>query len=102
MAATGSMSSSRPERILVIKLSALGHIGKLRRAGFTRVYDLQRSQRTGWYFRLLGPRPPEWVGSVPGCSHRYIDPPDAGHITVRNARMLAPAGVADVPPPDLS
>ncbi|HEX9791052.1 MAG TPA: glycosyltransferase family 9 protein [Kiloniellales bacterium] len=80
----------------------LGHIAKLRRAGFTRVYDLQRSQRTGWYFRLLGPRPPEWVGSVPGCSHRYVDPPDAVHITVRNAHMLAQAGIAHVPQPDLS
>lgn len=160
MAVTGSTSTTRPERILVIKLSALGdfilslgafrairvhhpdarivllttppfvematacgcfdevwtdarphwlefrrwlsHLGKLRRAGFTRVYDLQRSQRTGWYFRLLGPRPPEWVGSVPGCSHRYIDPPEAVHITVRNARMLAQAGISDVPQPDLS
>ena len=160
MASAGPTTPSRPERILVIKLSALGdfilslgafrairahhpgarltllttapfvdmavacgcfdevwederprwshvrrwlrHIGRLRRAGFARVYDLQRSQRTGWYFRLLGPRPPEWVGSVPGCSHRYIDPPDAVHITVRNAHMLAQAGIADVPPPDLS
>jgi len=160
MTVIGSTSDSRPDRILVIKLSALGdfilslgafrairahhpdaritllttapfvemanacgcfdevwtddrpqwlefrrwlgHIGKLRRAGFTRVYDLQRSQRTGWYFRLLGPRPPEWVGSVPGCSHRYVDPPEAVHITARNAHMLAQAGIAEVPPPDLS
>ncbi|MHA1599520.1 MAG: glycosyltransferase family 9 protein, partial [Alphaproteobacteria bacterium] len=48
----------------------LRHIRRLRRASFTRVYDLQRSQRSGWYFRLLGPSPPEWIGIVSGCSHR--------------------------------
>lgn len=78
------------------------HIRRLRRAGFTRVYDLQRSQRSGWYFRLLGPRPPEWVGIVSGCSHRYVDPPQDTHIMVRHAGMLALAGIPDVPPPDLS
>ncbi len=78
------------------------HIAKLRRAGFTRVYDIQRSQRTGWYFRLLGLRPPEWVGIVSGCSHRYVDPPEDTHIMVRHAHMLALAGIPNVPPPDLS
>lgn len=78
------------------------HIARLRRAEFTRVYDLQRSQRTGWYFRLLGLRPPEWVGIVSGCSHRYVDPPEDTHIMVRHARMLALAGIPHVPPPDLS
>jgi ADP-heptose:LPS heptosyltransferase len=80
----------------------LRHIRKLRRAGFTRVYDLQRSQRTGWYFRLLGPCPPEWVGIVSGCSHRYMDPPEDTHIMTRHAGMLALAGITDVPAPDLS
>jgi len=78
------------------------HIRRLRGARFTRVYDLQRSQRTGWYFRLLGPWPPEWVGIAPGASHRYVDPPEPTHIMVRHARMLAQAGIAAVPPPDLS
>ncbi len=78
------------------------HIRRLRRAGFARVYDLQRSQRTGWYFRLLSPNPPEWVGIVSGCSHRYVDPPQDTHIMARHAGMLALAGIPDVPPPDLS
>jgi len=80
----------------------LRHIRRLRRAGFTRVYDLQRSQRTGWYFHLLGPRSPEWIGIVSGCSHRYVDPPEDTHIMARHAGMLALAGIPDVPPPDLS
>ncbi len=75
---------------------------RLKRARLARVYDLQRQDRTGWYFRLLRPKPPEWVGIVPGCSHRYLDPPESLHIMERHARMLALAGIDRVPPPDLS
>ena len=76
---------------------------RLRRAGFARVYDLQRSQRSGWYFRLLGRPRPEWVGVVAGCSHRYRPPGGRGlHILDREAAQLALAGIAAVPPPDLS
>ena len=153
------MSPSRPQRILVIKLSALGDfilsIGsfqairrhhpdaqitllttkpfaglgeasgcfdqvwtdtrprwpdvagwwslgrRLRHAGFDRVYDLQRSQRSAWYFRLAGR--PEWVGTAAGCSHQYVDPPPPlPHITEREAAQLALAGIDDVGLPDLS
>jgi ADP-heptose:LPS heptosyltransferase len=76
---------------------------RLRRDGFARVYDLQRSQRSGWYFRLLGRPRPEWVGVVPGCSHRYRPPHGAAlHILDREAAQLALAGIAAVPPPDLA
>lgn len=35
-----------------------------------RVYDLQNSDRTTLYFKLLGPsKRPEWSGIAPGCSH---------------------------------
>lgn len=70
---------------------------------FDRVYDLQRSDRSGGYFRLL-PRPkPEWVGVVPGCSHRYRPPPGHGlHICEREAQQLALAGVPRPGLPDLS
>lgn len=74
---------------------------RLRRAGFDRVYDLQRSQRTGLYFRLAGK--PEWIGTVAGCTHRYQPPPDrALHIAEREAAQLALAGIRRVGPPDLS
>lgn len=43
---------------------------RLRKARFSRVYDLQCNTRSGWYFRLMHPHPPEWVGAVRGCSHR--------------------------------
>ena len=47
---------------------------KLTGTRFDRVYDLQTSDRTGFYYRLFWPGPkPEWSGIVPGCSndHHY-------------------------------
>ncbi|MCH7796262.1 MAG: glycosyltransferase family 9 protein, partial [Proteobacteria bacterium] len=78
---------------------ALGR--RLRRAGFDRVYDLQRSDRTAGYFYLAGR--PQWVGTVAGCSHRYRLPPEPlPHIALREADQLAGAGVAPIEAPDLS
>jgi len=84
----------RPDRWL-----ALGR--RLREARFDRVYDLQRSDRSGWYFRLAGR--PEWVGVVAGCSHRYVaSGGPALHIAEREAAQLAAAGVGPIEAPDLS
>jgi ADP-heptose:LPS heptosyltransferase len=83
-------------------LAWLAQVAKLRRAGFGRVYDLQRNDRTATYFHALGPRPPEWVGVVRGCSHRYVKPAGrAQHIIDREAAQLALAGVRAEPVPDL-
>jgi ADP-heptose:LPS heptosyltransferase len=70
---------------------------------FDRVYDLQRSDRSGTYFRLL-PRPrPEWVGVVAGASHRYQPPRgQVLHICEREAAQLALAGVPRPGLPDLT
>ncbi|MEO3430963.1 glycosyltransferase family 9 protein [Pelagibius sp. CAU 1746] len=70
---------------------------------FERVYDLQRSDRSAGYFRLLPTPKPEWVGIAPGCSHRYRPPQDRGlHICDREAQQLALAGVPRPGLPDLS
>lgn len=70
---------------------------------FQRVYDLQRSDRSGGYFRLLPAPKPEWVGVAPGCSHRYQPPQDQVlHICAREAQQLALAGVPEPGLPDLS
>lgn len=76
---------------------------RLKEARFDRVYDLQRNDRSALYFRLLGGRKPEWVGTIAGCSHRYVKPADRVlHIAEREAAQLKLAGV-DVPAaPDLS
>lgn len=81
---------------------ALRH--RLRQARFARIYDLQTSDRSGWYFRLFWPGPwPEWSGIARGCSHPHGDPArDLMHTVERQCAQLAIAGIADVPLADLS
>ena len=77
---------------------------RLRDAAFSRVYDLQTSTRSNWYFRLLGPgRRPEWSGTARGASHPHDDPArNAMHTLDRQSDQLRAASILDVPPPDLS
>lgn len=77
---------------------------RLRGGRFDRVYDLQTSDRSGAYFRLIGPgRRPEWSGIARGCSHPHANPDrDFMHTAERQAEQLAAAGIGDVPAPDLS
>jgi ADP-heptose:LPS heptosyltransferase len=76
---------------------------RLRGGRFERVYDLQTSRRTSWYFRLLGPGPrPEWSGIAPGASHPHANGGrDRMHTIERQAEQLRLAGIAEVPPPDV-
>jgi ADP-heptose:LPS heptosyltransferase len=76
---------------------------RLRGAGFSRVYDLQTSDRSAGYFRLFRPGPvPEWSGKVAGCSHRHVYPePNTQHTIDRQRAQLAVAGIEDVPLADL-
>ena len=76
---------------------------KLRAAGFARVYDLQTSDRSSWYYRLMGPgKRPEWSGIARGASHPHADPErDRLHTIDRQRDQLAAAGIPLVPPPDL-
>ncbi len=76
----------------------------LRGGDFERVYDLQTSSRSSHYFRLFprGERP-EWSGIAPGCTHPDRDPDrDSIHDIDRQHGQLRQAGIADIPPPDLS
>ncbi len=77
---------------------------RLREAGFARVYDLQTSDRSSGYFRLMGPGArPEWSGIAHGCSHPHANPDrDAMHTLDRQAEQLQMAGIADQPAPDLA
>ena len=85
----------RPPRWL-----ALGR--QLRCGHFDRVYDLQTSDRSGWYFRLMS-RKPEWSGITKGCSHPHDNPDrDRMHTLDRQAELLAIAGIDDVPAPELT
>ncbi|GAB4190588.1 MAG: glycosyltransferase family 9 protein [Thalassobaculales bacterium] len=77
---------------------------RLRAGAYDRVYDLQTSDRSGWYFRLMRrDGGPEWSGIAAGCSHPHANPRrDHMHTIDRQADQLAMAGIATVPPPDLS
>ncbi len=90
----------RPEIWQVGGWRALGR--RLRAGRFGRVYDLQTSDRSGWYFRLFGSDKPEWSGIARGCSHPHMNPARDGlHTIDRQAEQLAAAGIAAVPPPDV-
>ena len=72
-------------------------------AAFARVYDLQTSGRTGFYFRMLPRRHrPEWSGIAAGCSHPHRNPQrDSMHTVAFQAEQLGVAGIGDVPAPTL-
>ncbi len=54
---------------------------RLREERFARVYDLQTSDRSGWYFRLYWPGPrPEWSGIARGASHPHANPASTASI----------------------
>lgn len=92
--------------------NVVGWLGLARRingAGFTRIYDLQASSRTGFYFRLTRPpfswRRVEWSGIAPGCSHPHANPERTKmHNLERQADQLLHAGIdgAWYPPLDTS
>jgi ADP-heptose:LPS heptosyltransferase len=78
-------------------------VRRLRVAHFDRVYDLQTSDRSSLYFRLLWPERPEWSGIAAGASHRHANPDrDRMHTIDRQREQLAMAGISNVPLPDLS
>ena len=86
-------------------------LGRLRKARYDRVYDLQTNSRTNWYFQALRPFAPQWSGIATGCSlpqrgkARY-----AMHTLERQADQLKQAGIwpdaptepGGAPAPDLS
>lgn len=86
------------------QIGALLDLRRRLRGGFARIYDLQTSGRSSLYFRLLGPdRRPEWSGIARGCSHPHANPQrDRLHTIERQADQLRMAGIAEVPPPDVS
>ena len=65
---------------------------------FDRVYDLQTSDRSGWYFSWFPKAArPLWSGIARGCSHPHRNPNrDRLHTKARQAEQLAQAGVCDI------
>lgn len=78
-------------------------IEKIRSGGFSRVYDMQTSERTSWYFYLMRKPVPEWVGTAKGASHRHNTPERRSlHTLERQKQQLAIAGIKNMPLPDIS
>jgi ADP-heptose:LPS heptosyltransferase len=76
---------------------------RLNAGRFTHVYDLQTSDRSSLYFRLLRGAKPLWSGIARGASHPHANPRrDFMHTVDRQREQLNMAGIADVPAPDLS
>jgi ADP-heptose:LPS heptosyltransferase len=76
---------------------------RLRGGRFDRVYDLQTSDRSGFYFHLMGPGWPEWSGIVRFASHRHSGPERVRlHTLERQREQLRVAGIIETPPPDLA
>jgi ADP-heptose:LPS heptosyltransferase len=94
-------TDSRPRALDIAGWIALRR--RLRAGRFDRVYDLQTSDRTGWYYRLLAPGPrPEWSGVARGVSHPDRNPERTrSHTVDRQRAQLRQADIADVPAPDL-
>jgi ADP-heptose:LPS heptosyltransferase len=70
---------------------------------FDRVYDLQTSSRSSWYFRLFpASARPEWSGIAPGCDFPDRDRDrDRIHDIDRQHGQLRQSGITDFPPADL-
>jgi ADP-heptose:LPS heptosyltransferase len=86
-------------------------IRRLRRTHYDRVYDLQTSSRSSFYFHLLRPFPPQWSGVAFGCSLPQRNRDRARmHTLERQADQLKAAGIwpdaptmsGSAPPADLS
>jgi len=93
------------ERAGPLDLLALWRLrAQLRGGDFERVYDLQTSARSSWYYHLMGPGArPQWSGIAHGASHPHANPKrDFMHTLDRQADQLRLAGIATVPPLDLS
>jgi len=83
----------RPELFEIKQWLALRRV--LRNADFKRVYDLQTSDRSCFYYRLFFPnKPPEWSGIARGCSLPHGNPDrDNMHTVERQREQMTQAGV---------
>jgi ADP-heptose:LPS heptosyltransferase len=78
-------------------------VAKLLHKKWTRVYDLQNSDRTALYYYLLAPFPkPQWSGFQQFCTFPDKNPQRTTcHTLERIATQLKTAGIASIPPPAL-
>jgi ADP-heptose:LPS heptosyltransferase len=92
----------RPRLMQVGEVLALRRF--LRGGEFDRVYDLQTSDRSNFYYKLMGPgKRPEWSGIAKGCSHPHDNPDrDLMHTIDRQIDQLRSVGIDHVPLPQIA
>jgi ADP-heptose:LPS heptosyltransferase len=94
-------ADGRPRATAILAWARL--ITRLRRARFSRIYDLQYNRRSAILFRALGGAGgPAWVGKAKGCAFPEPPyPPAAGNVE-RIRLHLESAGAPSAGEPDLS
>jgi ADP-heptose:LPS heptosyltransferase len=77
---------------------------QLRAGNYARVYDLQTSDRSGFYYHLFFPGPyPEWVGKIAQSSFRVSGAEwEKLHVFDMRREQLKSAGIEETPLPDLA
>jgi ADP-heptose:LPS heptosyltransferase len=74
----------------------------LRSRPWRRVYDLQTSRRSSFYYRLLPSPKPEFSGIARGCSHEHATPHRTRlHTLEREREQLSIAGITETPAPNI-
>jgi len=80
----------------------------IRNSAFSRIYDLQTSDRSNFYYRIIYPfnklnPKPDWSGIASGCSHPHENPlRDSMHTIERQKEQLHFAGIENVAQGDFS
>ncbi len=80
----------------------------IRGAGFSRIYDLQTSDRSNFYYKIIHPfsklnPKPDWSGIASGCSHPHNNPQrNSMHTIERQKEQLKFAGINNVDQGDFS
>ncbi len=87
-------------RLPFYKLNTLKVLWKIRKAQFTHIYDIQRSNRTHWYYRLVNQPGLYWSGKIKSCSGYFVDEPKK-HIVERMALQLKASGINEFPTPNI-
>lgn len=98
------------DRIWIDRKPKFWHFGKIKALAkqlntnrWDFVYDLQTSDRSSSYYRLLQKPRPGWSGIAKGCSHPHANPKrDDMHTMDRQAEQLQMAGIRQVPFADLT
>ena len=80
----------------------------IREAGFSIIYDLQTSDRSNFYYKIMQPfnktfPKPDWSGTAFGCSYPHDNPDrNSMHTIERHKEQLKHAGIEKLPDADFS